>query len=344
MCERSAKVLFLSALNRLPYIFALAFLLIAQQSVAQFFDKDNWQDNRHQLSIGIGASNFLGELGGKDDIGTDDFKDLELSETGFAAFIGYKYALYKQIYLRGDFTFAQLKGDDKLTAEPFRQNRNLNFKSNIWEFALMAELELPINKKKGHIYDIKGARGWRYRGSSFYLFGGIGVFHYNPKTMLDGQWVELRPLRTEGQGLPEGPDEYGKFSMCIPLGLAYSMRLSHQMSLGLEVAYRYTFTDYIDDVSTDYFDPNDIQLYVGGDEGDVAYYLSNPALGPAQGGLGSYVTAPGQQRGDPTDDDGYMMAYLKVHILLADQYQNKFNPKRRRYKPPRRNRGRKIIF
>ncbi|MCH2199282.1 MAG: DUF6089 family protein [Flavobacteriales bacterium] len=332
------------ALRPIRYIVLLAFALASMPSSAQFFDKDKWEDNRHQLSIGFGASNFLGELGGKDAIGTDDFQDLELSETRWAATIGYKYTLYKQIHLRGDFSFLQVQGDDKLTEEPFRNNRNLNFRSNIWEFALMAELELPINKKKGHIYDIKGAKGWRYRGSSFYVFGGLGVFHYNPKTLLDGQWIELRPLRTEGQGLPDGPDEYGRFSMNIPLGLSYSMRLSHQMSFGIEVMYRYTFTDYIDDVSTDYFDPNDIQLYVGGDEGEVAYYLSNPALGPAQGGLGSNVTAPGQQRGDPTDDDGYMTATFKVHFLLADQYQNKFNPKRRRYKPVRRGRSRKIIF
>ncbi len=313
-------------------------------SSAQFFNRDKWEDNRHQLTLGFGACNFLGDLGGKDGIGTDDFQDLELSETRFGAFIGYKYTVYKKIHLRGEFTYGQVQGNDNLTQEQFRNNRNLNFRSNLFELSLMAELELPISKRKGHIYDIKGAKGWKYKGSSFYLFGGIGGVYYNPKAMLDGQWIELHPLRTEGQGLPGGPDEYRRVSLVIPMGLAISRRISHQMSIGIEASYRFTFTDYIDDVSTEYYNPSDISLYVGGPQGDVASYLSNPALGPAQGGLPSRVTAPGMQRGDPTDDDGYMFVWIKTHILLQDQYNRKFSPKKRRYHKPRRRRSKKIIF
>lgn len=314
---------------------------------AQFFDRDKWEDNRHQLSFGVGASNFLGDLGGKDGIGTNDFQDLELGETRFAAFIGYKYTLYKKLHLRADLTWGQVSGNDELTNEIFRNNRNLSFRSNIFEVATLLELELPIRFRKGHIYDIKGAKGWKYKGSSLYLFAGIGGFHYNPKTYFDGQWRALRPLRTEGQGLPGGAEEYGRFSWCIPVGLAISKRISHQVSLALEASYRYTFTDYIDDVSTVYYEPTDLQLYLGGQQGDLAAYLSNPALSPANDGLSNRVTAPGQQRGDAEDDDGYMFVWLKAQILLQDQYKGKgkFNPKRRTYKPSqRRRRAKKIIF
>ena len=203
---------------------------------------------------------------------------------------------------------------------------------------------LPIKKRKGHIYNIKGAKGWRYQGSSFFVSAGIGAFYYNPKTRLDGPWIELRPLRTEGQGLPGGADEYGSVSLCIPLGVSYSMRINKQVSIGIEAAYRYTFTDYIDDVSTDYYNPYDIALYVGGDQAEVASYLSNPSLGVAQGGLSSRVTAPGQQRGDPTDDDGYMFAMFKVHYLFKDEKVGNFNAKKARYRPTRNRRSRKIIF
>lgn len=332
----------MSDLTYFRFISLIVAIALTSPVYAQFFDKEDWRDNRSQLTIGVGACNFLGDLGGKDAIGTDDFQDLELSETRFAAFIGYKYTVYKKIHLRGEFTYGQVQGADNLTEEPFRQNRNLSFRSNIFELAVMAEIELPINKRKGHIYDIKGARGWRYKGSSFYLFGGIGGLYFNPRTQLDGRWIDLQPLRTEGQGLPGGPDEYRRVALCIPVGLAYSMRLSDTFSIGLEASYRFTFTDYIDDVSTEYYDPNDISLYVGGDEGELAAYLSNPALGPAQGGLSSRVTSPGMQRGDPTDDDGYMFVWLKTHILLKER--DGFNASKRRYKPARRRKSKKIIF
>jgi hypothetical protein len=337
----------LVALETKRYIIAVLFCLGFMQSWGQFFDRDKWQERRHQLTFGLGASNFLGDLGGKDDIGTNDFQDLELNQTRFAAFVGYKYALYRKLHFRADFTWGQMSGDDKLTQEIFRNNRNLNFRTHIFELSGMLELEVPIRRRKGHIYDIKGVKGWKYKGATMYLFAGIGGFHYNPKTLLDGQWIPLRPLRTEGQGLPGGPDEYGKYSLCIPLGISISKRISHQFSLALEATYRYTFTDYIDDVSTDYYSPDDLQLYLGGAQGDLAAYLSNPAQGVANGGLSGRVTATGQQRGDPEDRDGYMFVWIKGQYLLQDQYgrKGKFNPSKGKYRPvQRRGRAKKITF
>ncbi|MDG1262830.1 MAG: DUF6089 family protein [Flavobacteriales bacterium] len=325
-------------------ILTLTALLFSLSVSGQFFDKNNWKKNRHQVSVGFGGSNFLGDLGGKDDIGTNDFQDLEISQTKLAAFVGYKWTMYKKLYLRLDFTYGQLSGNDNLTREQFRQNRNLNFRSKIYEFDAMVEWEIPINFKKGHVYNIRGAKPWKFKASSFYLFGGIGAFNYNPQTNLDGQWIDLRPLRTEGQGLPDGPDEYGRWGICIPVGLAYSKRIGHQFSVGVELSYRYTFTDYIDDVSTEYYNPFDIALYVGGEEGDVAAYLSNPALGLEQDGLGNVVTSVGQQRGDPEDDDGFMYAMFKVNYLIQDQYKNRFNPTRKRMRQVKRRRSKKIIF
>jgi hypothetical protein len=76
----------------------------------QFFDKNNWKKNRHQITVGVGASNFLGDLGGKDDIGTNDLQDLEISLTKLAASVGYKYTMYKKVYLRLGFTYGQVSG------------------------------------------------------------------------------------------------------------------------------------------------------------------------------------------------------------------------------------------
>lgn len=296
----------------------IAALIVCQSASSQFFNRTNWDDNRHQIEWGIGTSNFLGDLGGKDAIGTNDLQDLEMSEFNLGGYIGYKYTLYKKFYARANFSFARLSGDDKLTLEPFRQNRNLHFRSNVFEFALLAEYEIPINFRKGHIYDIKGASGWKAGGSSFFIFAGIGAFYFNPKAQVDDEWIDLKPLRTEGQGLPGGPDEYNRVALALPLGCSITKRFSSTLSLGLELTYRYTFTDYIDDVSTTYFNPYDIDLYNDQGSGDLAAYLSNPALGVEHGGLGNRVTAPGQQRGDETDDDGYMLLTIRGQYLLSN--------------------------
>ena len=310
---------------------------------AQFFNKVNWQENRHQLELGLGTSNFLGDLGGKDAIGTNDLQDLEISQFRFGFFIGHKYTLYKKLYLRSNFTFSRVSGDDNLTEERFRHNRNLHFRSNIFELNVMAEYEIPINFRKGHIYDLKGVNGWKAKGASFFVFAGVGVFYFNPKAQIDGQWIELRPLRTEGQGLPGGPKQYKRVSVSIPIGLSLTKRISDVLSLGIEVSYRYTFTDYIDDVSTVYYNPYDIALYNDNGQADAAAYLSNPSLGLEQGGVGNYATAPGQQRGDETDDDGYMLITLKAQYLLKDNGPRRKGARRKKFKRPS-SRSKRIIF
>jgi len=323
------------------FILSIVLITTCLAGQAQFFNKIDWRLNRHSLEFGGGISNFLGELGGKDAIGTDDLQDLELSQSRFSFMVGYKYSLYKKLHLRANFTYGTLAGNDDLTDEPFRHNRNLHFRSRIFEVAAMLEYELPINLRKGHIYDIKGVQGWTNGGSSIYAFIGIGGFHFNPQAEFDGQWVDLKPLRTEGQGLPGGADEYRKVGLVVPIGLSISKRVAKRLALSLEVTYRYTFTDYIDDVSTSYYNPYELQLYV--DEGyeELASYLSNPALGVAQGGLYPRVTAPGQQRGDETDNDGYMFVFLKAQYLL--ERNNSTSRKVGKVKP-RGKRGKRVIF
>jgi hypothetical protein len=294
----------------------------------QFFDRVNWKLDRHQFEFAIGTSNFLGDLGGDDKIGTNDLQDLEWSLWRLSAYVGYKRTIYKKLYLRTDLMFARVMGNDKLTSEPYRQNRNLHFRSNIWELSLLVEYELPIRFKRGHIYDLKGVKGWKFQGVSAFVFAGLGAFHFNPKAEVAGEWIALQPLHTEGQTLPGGPKKYRRVSISIPVGISISNRFSEYLSLGIEASYRYTFTDYIDDVSTNYYNPSDISENSDNGYADIAAYLSNPALGPGQGGLGANVTAPGQQRGDEKDDDGYMLFQVKLQKRLKRQ-PPKFKKKRR---------------
>ncbi|MFN0033038.1 MAG: DUF6089 family protein [Flavobacteriales bacterium] len=304
-------------------ISVLLFSVAACGQKFDFFTEEAYLRYPNHIEFGIGASNFLGDLGGKDAVGTNDFRDLEITEFNMAAYIGLRHAFMKNLYGRVNFNYGRVSGDDKLTKEAYRRNRNLNFRSNIFELDMMAEFWIRIGAKKGHQYKLsrKDAEGspWRVRGSYFTAFAGIGIFHFNPKTELRGTWVSLYPLGTEGQGMPNGPKQYNLWQFNVPIGFSYMVRLHRQFSFGFEATYRYTFTDYIDDVSTSYYNPTDIALYQGEKNGEVAAYLSNPSLGEQNGGLPDYVTAPGQQRGDHTDNDGYFFAMLKVDYLIISE-------------------------
>jgi hypothetical protein len=297
----------------------ITLLLLAFTSVRaqfDFFPEVDYKEHPDHFHIGFGTSNFLGDLGGKNGIGTNDFRDLEVSQFNFATMMGYRHAFLKNLYGRADFAYGKVSGSDGLTKEGFRNNRNLNFKSNIVEVDAMAELWILIKNRKGHQYDLERVEAksgpWKIQSIYMTVFGGLGLFHFNPKAYCEGEWIALQPLHTEGQGLPGGPKEYKLWQVNIPVGVSLMMRLHKQMSFGLEASYRYTFTDYIDDCSTKYYNPSDIALAAPKGMGDVAAYLSNPALGVANGGKPNYVTAVGQQRGDSTDRDGYFYIMLKM--------------------------------
>ena len=101
-----------------------------------------------------------------------------------------------------------LAGNDNLTSEPYRQNRNLSFKSDIFELSVMYELHLYV-EGQGHLHDLRGAQGERSSRVGLYLFAGVGGFYFNPKAQFNGNYLALQPLATEGQGLEGGPEPRG---------------------------------------------------------------------------------------------------------------------------------------
>lgn len=193
-----------------------------QKVYSQNYTRANdWKKFRKEVIIQAGVSEFLGDLGGLDKIGTDYSPvDLEFTLTRPAVSLAYRYKIAKNFNWHSSFNYLLVAGDDKLTSEPFRNNRNLNFKSNIFELATRVELSY-FSKKAGHRYGIKKTLSRRMKSRTWELIGfvGVGAFYYNPKGKhpITGQWVKLRPLHTEGQGLPNGPKQYSQFAVSIPI-------------------------------------------------------------------------------------------------------------------------------
>lgn len=297
----------------LPMACIFAFCMLANKHLnAQIFGNSGaWQLNRTEFVIGFGATNFLGDLGGKDSQGSNFLSDLEISQTKPAFNLGLRYFALRHFAIRGGVHYGMVSGDDKLTEEPYRKNRNLHFRSSIMEFSLLVEFHITETVLGGSQYNLAGVNGTDRNTIGAYLFAGFASFRFNPKAKFDGQWVELQPLGTEGQGLEPGTSPYSLTSTAIPVGFGVRLPLNKAFVLSSEMSYRLTTTDYLDDVSTVYYDNDAIRDA----RGEMAAYLADPSLGDVEGVFGN-PTAPGQQRGDPEDNDAYLFITFNLNYKL----------------------------
>ena len=301
------------------FILILTILLLPIFSQAQ-----KWKRQRVEYSFGLGATNFLGDLGGRNQQGTDFIMDFEIKATRYAASLGYRHQLGRDWYVKGNLLYAKVSGNDNLTDEPARARRQLNFKANIVELSAQLEYML-IKQKTGHLYRLRGVRGKSWFRFEVYLLGGIGGIWYDPKGLRDENWHRLAPLNTEGQGLPGGPKDYSGFTVVVPYGIGIRRNLSGgarsrhfgSWSISLELTMRKTFSDYIDDVSTDYYDSEGAGYAGVEDVNDNTLYFSDPSGQMLTGQFGEP-----QQRGDVTDKDAYMLGIISINYKPARKRRN----------------------
>ncbi len=277
-------------------------------------------DAKVEAGLNFGPTFFLGDLGGKVGKGTTFIKDLnyQLTKLMKGAFITVYPNEWMGFRVAGQYTYVE--GIDSIinthgVDELWRKQRNMDFKSNIWEaYAAIEFFPIQYLKRNDDEYDP------RFRP---YVFGGAGLFHFNPKGSLTDQngnttWHDLQPLHTEGQGFPQYPDRknYKLTQMNIPFGGGFKYILSDNVNLGLELLYRKTFTDYIDDVSTTYIDGNDFYANLPAADAEIAYRISDKTIGIVTPGVGRY--SPGTQRGNPNNNDAYFSFLFKLGIRFGD--------------------------
>ncbi len=246
--------------------------------------------SRSELLLMGGGMNYIGDLN----------EESALTLPRPAAGVGIRYRIDNRWSLRVEVSYGQIGVD-----EDYNKLRNLSFRSGILEGAVLGEFNFaPFGP------------GATERLWTPYIFGGVGVFHFNPMaryTLGDGEehWAELQPLCTEGQGSTLYPDRkmYQLYQFCLPFGVGVKVRLGKVFSLAAEYGFRKTWTDYLDDVS---------KTYVGSDfliansrDGALASQLADRS-GEVEDG---YVNAVGIKRGDDSLDDWY--AYLHISVGIS---------------------------
>jgi hypothetical protein len=239
--------------------------------------------------------------------------------------------------------YATLKGSDGDSADPgdlsngvFRYQRNLSFRNRIKELSVVAVFDLFENQST-YISRVK----W-----TPYAFLGVAAFHHNPQAQAPatdlngnalaqaGQWVDLRPLGTEGQystlldtDVNSGIKPYKQFQVAIPFGIGARFRINEVMDLWGDIAFRYTFTDYLDDVSQNYvdlgvFENNELAKAMSYRTGELGL-PPNPSTYVGRDGQPYTVQAgygsefPDNLRGSKSDRDIYMVTSIRLSIILG---------------------------
>ena len=209
------------------------------------------------------------------------------------------YEVMDRLMIRGGFTFSKVEGDDKYNKKDYLKLRNLSFESKISEFSVVGEYSIF------NIYNIR----W-----TPYVFGGVAVYHFDPYAMdSTGNKVYLKPLSTEGQGLSGYPESkpYSLTQVALPFGGGVKYAINDNFRIGLEVGVRKLFTDYLDDVSTNYADAADLLAERGQLAVDYAYRGDE-----VTGGDPTYPQK-GAQRGGSNQMDWYYFTGLHLTYRIG---------------------------
>ena len=218
--------------------------------------------------------------------------------------IFYRWNFHKRWALRTGLNYGHLQGADSLSSLPFQQRRNLSFRNRV--FDLSSTMEFNFFERKRNRYG-------QYKYFTPYIYVGIAFVYHQPQAFINDSWVDLRPLGTEGQAVPEftGRDPYSTVTIAVPIGGGVKYFASKHFAIGLDFGFRKVFSDYIDDVSTTYVDPS---VLAANDNGNLAIALADRSVEID----GQQLGRPGSQRGDSARRDAYLYSGITLSYVFAE--------------------------
>lgn len=279
---------------RLNKLFLLIALLCSSSiafSQAELYDS---YKNEGEFGVAIGAGHYFGDLNTRAALNRPNFSGGVYFVKQFNNYIG--------VRLSGDYAF--LAYSDIYSKNETQKRRNLSFNSNVWEVSLSGYFNF--------FRFIPGVSGYKFTP---YLSLGVGLFSYDPYAYLQNTKYFLRPLGTEGQNADSNKTQYGNMALCVPLTLGFKYSINESMNVFAEVGYRFTNTDYLDDVSSNYAGPDAFVLTHadGSQEIDYpAYYLQDRSYE-----TGSPIGVKGRQRGNSSQKDAYVMVHFGVSFNIS---------------------------
>ena len=201
--------------------------------------------------------------------------------------------------IKTQIAIGSVNASDNLSDDPIQQIRNLDFQSDIYELTSVVEFNFLefSNFNSSEVF-------------SPCIYGGLGAFLMNPQTNYQNNLYDLRFYNTEGQAEP-----YNRFQLAFPFGIGLKVKPLERLTFFVDWGMRRTFTDYLDDVSTYYPDPNNIS--------SITAALSNKATNSQNAINNNWET----QRGNSKTNDWYSYLSFGLSFRLTNDPSNcHFNP------------------
>ncbi|HTN46176.1 MAG TPA: hypothetical protein VL098_07490 [Flavipsychrobacter sp.] len=292
-------------------------LSLAGSANAQIgLDKEYVEPSGWSLGTSIGMSDLWGDVGTQniiDHYGNPEYFKKPCFMGGmfirysfhpsFAARLG---GYYGTLYATDMWNKQKAEKASNIETDAYqRYLRNLSVRSNIWEGSLLFEIA-PFRFNPLSNRAIK-----RFQPL---LLLGVAAMHFNPQaeliereTRINRGYVNLYDLHIEGDGMPgsiypNAPAKYELWQITVPMGLGVRWDIGRRLSFGVEWLYRYTFTDYLDNVSGQYINPAKYSQYLPADKAYAAAQLQDKTWL-----INEHVEphGEGQQRGNPSVKDAY---------------------------------------
>jgi hypothetical protein len=267
------------------------------------------------IGFHFGPAKYLGDLAASTSaINRESFA---IKNSNFFVGAQVKRFYGSKLCLEFQFTNGKLSAADQETkytskSDPnyLRFKRNLDFRTNINEGSLSLTA-FPLR--------FFPTKTWSNHKIQPFLGVGIAAFSFNPQgTFYDeienvNYWVDLKPFKTEGQGLPEsGIKDYKLTQINIPINFGVQWQTNDFMKIDFGISGRKLFTDYLDDVSGVYADKSWFYNY-DSISAEQAIYLSDKSVA-----VFPFESNPtGSIRGNQRRFDAYYNYEIKVSFKIG---------------------------
>jgi hypothetical protein len=242
-----------------------------------------------EVGLILGTSYYLGDL-----------NTTHFNQSSATAGLVIRKNIDKRFVYKAEVMYLNLKSDERQSSDTIALDRGLHFRSPIYELSGQIEFNFLPYQSGNPLYT------W-----TPFVYTGISIFSFNPQAEnINGEWVDLQELGTEGQGTTTEFDgntrsKYSLIQFSIPIGGGLKIAVNENFNIVLEYGARKTFTDYLDDVSTTYAGPN-INGSWPVEMSDLAQQMSDPN--------GTHVKD--EQRGNPDKKDWYSFAGITLSFKL----------------------------
>ena len=242
-----------------------------------------------EVGLILGTSYYLGDL-----------NTTHFNQSSATAGLVIRKNIDKRFVYKAEVMYLNLKSDERQSSDTIALDRGLHFRSPIYELSGQIEFNFLPYQSGNPLYT------W-----TPFVYTGISIFSFNPQAEnINGEWVDLQELGTEGQGTTTEFDgntrsKYSLIQFAIPIGGGLKIAVNENFNIVLEYGVRKTFTDYLDDVSTTYAGPN-INGSWPVEMSDLAQQMSDPN--------GTHVKD--EQRGNPDKKDWYSFAGITLSFKL----------------------------